>query len=427
MRSRLGRAPRLLILAACFAALPIATAVGVDPPPTGLKAEYFANETLTAPAALERIDAQVDFAWGLGAPAPGVPGEEFSVRWTGTVKPRYSEAYTFKTISDDGVRLWVDGQLLIDDWRLHPAAERSGQITLQAGRAYDIKLEYYEHHRQAVARLQWQSASQALEVIPASRLAPPADPTPTPDPDPDPDPNPDPGSDPDDGTDPVQGAPTPPATGTPTMIVPGTTVPQPPTVAPVDTSPLPLPAPPVAGNRFNAEPVSGTVNVRMPGSDYPLPLERGAALPVGTHVDARGGTVTLETAAARGVKKRTQRAKFRGTIFKVRQRRKGHRIVELALLNGDFESCPKGSVGRLDKRVRMAGRKRIRKLWGRGKGRFRTRGRHAAATVRGTTWSVEDTCDATITRVEEGVVEVEDLHRERTVLVRAGESYTAQR
>jgi ferric-dicitrate binding protein FerR (iron transport regulator) len=68
----------------------------------------------------------------------------------------------------------------------------------------------------------------------------------------------------------------------------------------------------------------------------------------------------------------------------------------------------------------------IRKLRGNGRGRFRTRGRYSAATVRGTDWTVEDRCDGTLTRVKRGRVSVRDFRRRKTVTVRAGKSYLAK-
>jgi hypothetical protein len=75
------------------------------------------------------------------------------------------ETYTFFTRSDDGVRLYLDGQALIDDWSDHSAGESSATIALTAGRAYALRLEYYENRGSALARLSWSSPSQANEVI----------------------------------------------------------------------------------------------------------------------------------------------------------------------------------------------------------------------------------------------------------------------
>jgi hypothetical protein len=133
-----------------------------------LTAQYFHNADFTGLAA-ERVEVP-NFAWGLASPAPGMDAESFSVRWFGQVEAEYSETYTFRTVSDDGVRLWVDGKLLIDDWTVHSARVESGTIDLQAGRRYDIRLEYFDASNSAQLRLQWSSASQALDAIPAAQL-----------------------------------------------------------------------------------------------------------------------------------------------------------------------------------------------------------------------------------------------------------------
>ena len=135
----------------------------------GLKGEYFNNKDFTA-AVFTRIDRTVNFNYGTGSPDPGMGGNTFSIRWTGQVVPRYSETYTFTTRSDDGVRLYVNNQLLIDQWNDHAPTDHSGTITLQAGVRYDIKLEYYENGGGAEVALRWASASQASEVVPTSQL-----------------------------------------------------------------------------------------------------------------------------------------------------------------------------------------------------------------------------------------------------------------
>ncbi|MFM8360017.1 MAG: PA14 domain-containing protein, partial [Verrucomicrobiota bacterium] len=119
-----------------------------------------------------RIDPVVDFDWGGGSPAPEVGPDQFSVRWRGRVTPRFSETYNFHTISDDGIRLWIGGELVIDQWNDHAPTEHAGAVVLEAGRAYDLRLEMYENGGGAVARLLWSSASQAREVIPAGALQP---------------------------------------------------------------------------------------------------------------------------------------------------------------------------------------------------------------------------------------------------------------
>jgi endoglucanase len=98
--------------------------------------------------------------------------DTFSVRWTGQIQPKYSEQYDFKTTSDDGVRLWVNGQLIIDRWNNQPASPHSGKISLEAGKKYDVRLEYYENTGAASAKLEWASTSQKSEIVPQSQLYP---------------------------------------------------------------------------------------------------------------------------------------------------------------------------------------------------------------------------------------------------------------
>jgi glucose/arabinose dehydrogenase len=144
----------------------------VDPSP-GLRAEYFDSPDLTH-LKLTRVDATVDFRWEEGSPAPNLDKDTFSVRWTGSVVPRYSQTYTFYTHSNDGVRLWVDAKLLIDNWTTHSTTENRGTVTLQAGRAYSLKMEFFENKGLASARLHWSSPSQRKEIIPAAQLRPTA-------------------------------------------------------------------------------------------------------------------------------------------------------------------------------------------------------------------------------------------------------------
>jgi glucose/arabinose dehydrogenase len=135
----------------------------------GLHATYYGNIDLTGPS-VEGIDPTVNFNGSSGSLSPTLGPYNFSVRWTGQVLPRYGETYTFSTTSDDGVRLWVNGQEIIDNWTDHSSTENSGTIVLQAGAKYDIRLEYYQGFGDAVARLEWASASQMREVVPQSQL-----------------------------------------------------------------------------------------------------------------------------------------------------------------------------------------------------------------------------------------------------------------
>lgn len=141
--------------------------------PIGLEAEYFNNMTLTPPAVLQRRDFRVNFDWGGGSPDPLVFPDNFSARWSGWIVPRFSEPYTFAVVVDDGARLWVNGNLLIDTWIDQGPTRHEGYITLEAGQAYDIELEYYENGGGAVVSLYWSSPSQSEEIVPPSQLQPP--------------------------------------------------------------------------------------------------------------------------------------------------------------------------------------------------------------------------------------------------------------
>ena len=135
----------------------------------GLSATYFNNIDLTG-TTVTRIDPTVDFVWGTGSPAAAIGADTFSARWTGQVEAQFTGTYTFYTQSDDGIRLWVNGQQLVNNWTDHGTTENSGTIALTAGQRYDIRLEFYENGGGATARLLWSSASVPKAVIPTSRL-----------------------------------------------------------------------------------------------------------------------------------------------------------------------------------------------------------------------------------------------------------------
>ncbi|MFO1482182.1 MAG: Ig-like domain-containing protein [Verrucomicrobiaceae bacterium] len=135
----------------------------------GLTADYFAGMSFEQ-LRFSRIDSTVDFRWNAAAPDARLAADSFSVRWHGCVVPRFTERYRFTTVSDDGVRLWINGQLLIDNWTHHAEAADAGEIDLVAGVPVTLKMEFYENGGDAVARLLWESASQPSEVVPSSQL-----------------------------------------------------------------------------------------------------------------------------------------------------------------------------------------------------------------------------------------------------------------
>ena len=156
----------------------------VGPFVSGLRGTYFLGLDLSN-SVTTRIDPTVDFNWGSGSPSPSLPSDGFSIRWAGEVQPQFTQTYTFYTLTDDGVRLWVNNQPLIDAWINQPAIEYSATIPLTAGTWYPIRMEYFEDGGLAESHLSWSSPSQSKQVIPAARLRTPdpvtgIDPTPAP-------------------------------------------------------------------------------------------------------------------------------------------------------------------------------------------------------------------------------------------------------
>lgn len=138
----------------------------------GVRAEYFDNQTLSGTGVV-RADPNINFTWGTAAPVPSINVDSFSVRWEATLSPLYSQVYTFYTRSDDGVRLWVNGSLVIDNWTPHPVTENSANVTLSSTQQYDLRMEYFDQTADATAQLLWSSGSQLKQVIDTSRLSPP--------------------------------------------------------------------------------------------------------------------------------------------------------------------------------------------------------------------------------------------------------------
>jgi len=136
----------------------------------GVKGQYYIGTDLSD-LVLTRTEPQINFSWGEGSPDPLVDVDLFSARWTGEVEAAYTETYTFYTLSDDGVRLWVDGQQLIDDWNDHGDTENSGTIDLVSGNTYSLVLEYYENVGGASAQLRWASPSTPKALIPQAALS----------------------------------------------------------------------------------------------------------------------------------------------------------------------------------------------------------------------------------------------------------------
>ncbi|TMK42077.1 MAG: hypothetical protein E6G56_02190 [Actinobacteria bacterium] len=178
---------------------------------------------------------------------------------------------------------------------------------------------------------------------------------------------------------------------------------------------------PRAGHTEVVAPVSGRVMVKVPGSFGLVPLRAGQQVPNGSEVDVKKGQINLTVAS--GTTAPPSTATFYAGRFLVRQSRGSRPTTNLRL----SEPLGCSARGRRAASSRRRSRRRTRRLWGRGRGHYSTRGRYSAATVRGTWWLVADTCTGTRTQVRQGSVRVRDFSRRRTVTVRAGHSYTARR
>jgi len=117
--------------------------------------------------------APVFDVYGISSPLfipEGFPKDNFSVRWKGKLKTEYSSDYTFYALSDDGVRLYVDDYLIIDQWKPQPARESAGKITLQANQKYSIQVEYFEEGGAEAMILGWECDSFPKGLIPSKNL-----------------------------------------------------------------------------------------------------------------------------------------------------------------------------------------------------------------------------------------------------------------
>ena len=144
------------------------------PPLQGLRAEYFAGMVPGAsPALLTRTDPTINFDWGGGSPSALVPADLFSVRWTGFLTAPFSETYTFVVPSDNGVRIWLGGSLVLDKWTPNDISGwHTFTTSLTGGQATSIKIEYAELYGGANLALYWYSSSQPWEIINPNLLTP---------------------------------------------------------------------------------------------------------------------------------------------------------------------------------------------------------------------------------------------------------------
>jgi hypothetical protein len=189
--------------------------------------------------------------------------------------------------------------------------------------------------------------------------------------------------------------------------------------------------PPVLGKAVNVGLVSGRVTIGVPRTARSasgaqtsavrfVPLRGTRQIPVGSFLNTSRGKVRLTSAA--NTSGAIQSGDFNGGVFQVLQSRRLRGLTDLNLSGGSFRAC----TARAGKRASASRSRRVvRRLSGSGSGRYRTRGRYSAATVRGTIWDTVDRCDGTLTRVKRGVVVVRDFRARRNITVRAGKSYLA--
>ena len=121
----------------------------------GLNAEYFDNINLDGEPVLRRVDADVNFVWAFAGATPKLT-TNYSVRWTGFLSPAETGSYIVGFTGQDGYRVWIDGDPLVDDWTQHrPSSTQTKAIHLEAGKSYSVKIEYFQTIRSAEAKLVW--------------------------------------------------------------------------------------------------------------------------------------------------------------------------------------------------------------------------------------------------------------------------------
>jgi outer membrane protein OmpA-like peptidoglycan-associated protein len=145
---------------------------------TGLRGQYYAGKKFEK-LVLTRADPTIDFNWTIGpngahfvSPGPGVPGEWFSVRWVGHVYAPVTGVYTFQIATDDGMRVWIGGDKVLDSWNDQPVTFSTTHLKMKAGSYYSLRVEYYQYNRDSRAQLAWQlpDSPEEPQPIPTENL-----------------------------------------------------------------------------------------------------------------------------------------------------------------------------------------------------------------------------------------------------------------
>jgi chitodextrinase len=136
----------------------------------GLLASFFSTTNLVGTPSLVRIDSTINDTWGTGSPDSRIPVDNFSARWTGKITPPTTGTYTFYTDSIGGVRVTINGQLIVNNWTLHALTTNTGTIALTAGTSYNITLEYQVGTGSAEVKMSWSNTSFGKTIVPQSAL-----------------------------------------------------------------------------------------------------------------------------------------------------------------------------------------------------------------------------------------------------------------
>jgi beta-glucosidase len=158
IKAKVGASTKVLYALGSTLTGSVGATVPASATPGGFKAEYFNNKELQGHPVVVRTDEQINFDWSRGRPAPEINEDGFSARWTGKFTPPESGEYQLGAMADDGVRVYLDGKLLVDAWTGNQASQIRTvmkEVSLEAGRSYDVRIEYYEDIRNAIAKFFW--------------------------------------------------------------------------------------------------------------------------------------------------------------------------------------------------------------------------------------------------------------------------------
>lgn len=141
----------------------------VTPPGNGLLGTYFTHDNFSG-ITVQRIDPEINFDWEIHEPADGITPEYYSAHWTGKIYIPITGDYTFYTTTDDGVRLWIDDTKIIDKWQDQSATEHQGMMTLEGGKNYSLRMDYYNAPWVGSAKFAWEGPGISKQIVPQSYL-----------------------------------------------------------------------------------------------------------------------------------------------------------------------------------------------------------------------------------------------------------------